>query len=123
MHFPPCTFERGLTFLLRLQHVGERAFQVSGKHHVFCFDSEDIDANLGRLRLHTRQKLRADFQSLVEQRFHSDAAYDRTQSKLSGIVEIAQPVLRFVCGLDWLRHLVSDEQAQFEANIVSRRTS
>ena len=60
------------------------------------------------------------FEPLIEQRFDGDSAHDRAQRELGGVVEVALPVLRFVRGLDRIGHLVGDEQADLQADVVSR---
>jgi hypothetical protein len=70
--------------------------------------------------LYTCQKLCPDFEPLLEQHFHSNTAHNDSQRKLGSVVELAYPVLCFVSGLDRFRYLVSDQQAELKADVVSR---
>ncbi len=49
-----------------------------------------------------------------------NSTHDRAERNLRGVVEVALPVLRFVRSLRRIRHMVSDEQAQLQADVVSR---
>ena len=45
----------------------------------------------------------------------------RAERHLAGVVDVRQPILRFVRGLCRVHHLVRDQQAELQANIVSRQ--
>ena len=60
----------------------------------------------------------ADFESLIEQGFDDDSIHYRAERKLGNLAEIALPVLRFVCGLGGINHLLVHGRAEFQTNVV-----
>ena len=88
MAFAAGAFERGLAFLLGLEHFAEGLAQFARQHHVAHFDGVDLHADGLGLRRDEFAELRADGDTLGEQRFHRDASDDGADGRLRRAVDV-----------------------------------
>ena len=94
MAFTAGALERGLAFLLGLEHFAEGLAQLARQHHVAHFDGVDLHADGLGLWRDEFAELRADGDTLGEQRFHRDAGDDGADGRLRRAVDVRRVVVR-----------------------------
>lgn len=92
--FTAGAFKRGLAFLLRLEYFAERLAQFARQHHVAHLDGVKLYADGFRVCRYDLAELRADGDTLREQRFHRHARDDGAHGCLRCAVNVRRVIIR-----------------------------